>query len=458
MARTRSRGAKSFPVEMGLGQRGINLIERIVLEMDCLWTPNSAVDIGIDGTIELVDRDTRRPLNQLLHVQSKATSQQWESETDQEFWFTCRQEDLDYWLTGNAPVLLIVSRPDTQDAFWVSVKDYFRQPATRRGRRIRFDKKHDRFDSQAYERLFRLARPSEQGLYLSPPRRTEQLLSNLLEVRSFSERLYVADASVRTRAEAFGALATVDEHTPHDFVLRDKKIFSFRDLRDSPWTAVADRGTVEDFASAEWSQSDDLDRRREFVELLNLALQEKLYWGRPHVRVSIVRGYKVFYFRATKDLSPRVYTYSGKRGRARRQVFYEVHSHEWEGRTYRIFRHSAMEAQFVRYEGQWLLQIVPTYLFTIDGERLYRKQAQWLSGIKRLERQPAVVGQLLVWADHLQRSSGLFEESYAHLSFGPLREFSLPTGIDDSAWRPWDEVDRAKPREQLALDFISNEV
>src|SRR5439155_9684277 len=107
--------------------------------------------------------------------------------------------------------------PDTNDAFWVSVKDYFRPAATRRGRRIHFDKKQDRFDSLAYPRLFALARPAEEGLYLPPPRRTEQLLSNLLEVRSFGERLYVADTSVRTRAEAFGALAAVDEHTPHDF-------------------------------------------------------------------------------------------------------------------------------------------------------------------------------------------------------------------------------------------------
>ena len=48
-----------------------------------------------------------------------------ERETDTTFEFTCTRDDLEYWLSGTSPVLLIVSKPTKKLAWWVSVKDYF---------------------------------------------------------------------------------------------------------------------------------------------------------------------------------------------------------------------------------------------------------------------------------------------------------------------------------------------
>jgi hypothetical protein len=114
-----------------LGQRGINLIERLVLQMGFLWTQTGAIEAGIDGIIETRDAGTGEVHNAILQVQSKAVSQ-FTSETAEGFDYRCRSEDLEYWLHGNAPVILIVSRPETGEAYWVSVKNYFSDPMQKR--------------------------------------------------------------------------------------------------------------------------------------------------------------------------------------------------------------------------------------------------------------------------------------------------------------------------------------
>jgi hypothetical protein len=262
---------------MVLGQRGVNLIERVVLEMGCIWNQTGAIDVGIDGTIELCDPATRAALGTFVHVQSKATDGKWERETSTSFDYTCRPQDLDYWLQGNAPVVLIVSRPSTGEAYWISVKDHFRDAAVRQSRRAHFDKRSTAFTADAYAALVALGRPPDVGLYLASTPRQERLLSNLLEVRSFAPRLYLAETRLRRRPEVWQSFSEVDERCPAEFLLSDKRMLSFHDLREHPWSRVCDRSTVEDFAADEWAFSTDPDRRREFVQLLNNALQEKAY-------------------------------------------------------------------------------------------------------------------------------------------------------------------------------------
>lgn len=58
---------KQMPTRMILAQQGINLIERVVLEMKCRWHPTVGVDAGIDGTVELTDQaDEPHPLDATL--------------------------------------------------------------------------------------------------------------------------------------------------------------------------------------------------------------------------------------------------------------------------------------------------------------------------------------------------------------------------------------------------------
>lgn len=129
------------------GQKGINLIEKTVLGMGCLWHPTN-LEAGIDGLIEIRDPATGVVTNCILQVQSKATTKPFQAETDSAFSYYCRQEDLDFWLGGNTPVILVCSRPDDDQAYWVHVQERF-QPQ-RAGTPRRFDSTNHEISSTSH--------------------------------------------------------------------------------------------------------------------------------------------------------------------------------------------------------------------------------------------------------------------------------------------------------------------
>jgi hypothetical protein len=66
-------------------------------------------------------------------------------------------------------------------------------------------------------------------------------------------------------------------------------------------------------------------------------------------------------------------------------------------------------------------------------------RAEHLQGIKRLERNPAVFGQVL-WADYLRRQTrGLFSSEYPLLTFGNLATVDIPSSVPDEIWYQGEE-------------------
>lgn len=161
------------------GERGVNLVQRIVLEMGFLWHPIGGVEAGIDGVVELRDDVTGEVTNSIIQVQSKATKGGFTAETSEGFTYLYSEKDLNYWIQGNAPVILIVSRPDTNEAYWVSVKDYFKDLERRKTRKIHFDKRQHRFNADCKAALMSLALPRDAGIYLAPPPK------NMMKRRSY---------------------------------------------------------------------------------------------------------------------------------------------------------------------------------------------------------------------------------------------------------------------------------
>ena len=110
------------------------------------------------------------------------------------------------------------------------------------------------------------------------------------------------------------------------------------------------------------------------------------------------------------------------------------------------YRHSAFEGRFVRYGSIWYLQITPSYHFTRDGDRLSRYAPDLLSGIKRLENNQAVHGQVVMWAHFLTERS-LFDTGAQFLDFSSLQEFELDVGLNDEAWLKHED----DPEKQAAM-------
>jgi hypothetical protein len=148
---------------------------QIVLEMGYVWTPAN-LDAGIDGTIEIRDPKTEAALNLILRVQSKATEGRFINETDHSFEYIVNERDLNYWLQGNCPVILVRSNVMERKAYWVSIKDYFADTSRRKVRKIVFDKAKDLFSPACADRLLSLAAPKGGGSILAHRRFRRQFI------------------------------------------------------------------------------------------------------------------------------------------------------------------------------------------------------------------------------------------------------------------------------------------
>lgn len=423
-----TRQPKMISTSAIIGQRGVALIETLVLKMGFLWHPAGTLEGGIDGHIELRDPATGKLLGSWIAVQSKATERPLPADSADSFKWYCDARDLEYWLKGNLPVVLIVSRPSTAEAYWVSIKHYFSTPQRLKARLVEFDKARDRFDDSAVNQLISLGMRKTAGVYLSPPPRSETLYSNLLTVADFADTIWVADTQHRLPKAIWGELSKLGGDIGGEWILKEKKIMSFRDLTEFPWNHLCDRGTAESFSSTEWSLSSDRQVQNDFVRLLKQVLAAKL---RPEVRYSPLKDR--YFFRATPDLNPRVIRYTSL-VQATGRVVFRAYTRKHDPTDVSYYRHSAFEGDFVRYDDSWYLQITPTYFFTWDGQRVDRYHSERLSKMYRIERNQAVLGQVRMWAEYLNRPPDLFTPAYPFLQFGSLLTLPLAWGIDDRGW------------------------
>lgn len=432
---------KKVTAQMILGQQGVTLVQQRTLAMGFIWYPSGNLEAGIDGHIELRDAATSEALNSIIQVQSKATRIAWPGESADGFDFYCDPADVAYWIRGNAPVILICSRPPTGEAYWVDVKACFADAATRASRKVHFNKASDSFDTSARERLFALGAPRSIGVYFSPPPTPERLLSNLLPVR-FPNRVYQADTAAEGVADIWRVLAEADVPGTREWVFHNKRILSYLNLREHPLSRICDLGTLEEFPTSEWAESDDVDKSNNFTRLLNECLRAKL----EALRIRLFRRERddeYFFFEANEDGTPRLYSYTSLEQRTRRTVV-GAYASKRDPKVIAFVRHSAFRRQFLRIGSQWLLAITPTYHFTVDGRVFLRRYQPKLKGIKAREHNLAVLGQVWMWAYLLKQTEtqeDLFPPAlpYPFIEFEDIVELTAPCGISDGVWLPQDE-------------------
>lgn len=446
---TRRRGpgrSKTISVQGLTGQKGVNFIERIVLEMESRWTPSGPNEVGIDGYIELFDPVSRKPLGLTLAAQSKVVNAIVDSGAT--FDYRCAPHDVEYWISGNMPVILVVSSVAGGEAYWVSVKDRFKGWTPDASTTITFAKTTQRFSKDCLQDLITVGAP-RGGLHLAPARKTETLHSNLLRVDAFPDRLYVAGTDCRRPGDVWSLLRKGQREVDGGWVLRDKRMLSFHDLSEEPWLSVCHEGTVEAFPTSDWSDSADPDRQRAFVHLLNQTLRAQLgpevrYW--PKEECFAMMG------------KPRKMTYRSLRRKSRITVVSQFSKTADDGRVFEWRRHMAFRGYFRLLDGEWFLEITPTYRFTRDGYDLDMFHENRLKGIKQLEGNRAVLSGVLFWADYIRPRADLFAGAGPPIRFGELALLVSPVGVDDKRWLSDDpDFGEQVAQEAAALDVLDLE-
>jgi hypothetical protein len=441
-SRRRRRHPKTISAQGLTGQRGVNFIERVVLEMGSRWTPSGPNEVGIDGYIELFDPNSHQSLGLTVAVQSKVTTAI-ANDSNPTFDYWCDANDLEYWLNGNTPVILVVSSPASNEGYWISVKDYFKDWTPAEPARVTFVKAQHRFIPDSLRLLVAIAAP-KPGLYLAPARHQETLHTNLLPLDACPARIFIACTDCRTPHDVWALLRATKQESDAGWVLWERKILSFHDLSEGPWSSICEVGTVEGFATAEWSESSDSQRRRVFVQLLNQTLKAQLspevrYWPQEDCYAIVGR--------------PRKLSYQSLKRPSKITVVSLFSATAADGRVFEWVRHMAFRGQFRSLEGQWYWELTPTYRFTHDGHALDRFHEDRLKGIKRIEGNRAVLSAVLFWADYLQPNTTLFGVRAPALQFGQLLTLSFDVGIVDRAWLS-DDPDFARDTELNAKQLF----
>jgi hypothetical protein len=213
----------------------------------------------------------------------------------------------------------------------------------------------------------------------------------------------------------------------NEFILRNKSLISFHNPNRYPWSEVCESTSTLEYSSSGWAFSSDINKKNEFIDLLNKSLETKLS---PEVLFD--REGKYYFFAPTENLRDKELSYPSLQKNTSRFVFRGYYKKTEQKIGY--YRHSAFFGKFLRFGDTWYLEISPHYRFTTNGYRLSRFSDTQLSAIKRIELNPAILGQIVMWAEYLSRRPDLFTKEYPFLTFGNLISFDLEHGFDDDAW------------------------
>lgn len=434
------------------GQKGINFIEKVVLEMGFVWHSRT-IDAGIDGMIELRDSETEEASNFHILVQSKATEHGFPNDNNSTFDFYSNERDIDYWLKGNAPVILICVNLTNDTAYWVNVKEYFKDAALRATKKVVFNKAKNIFSKDSKQSLLDIANQTNQGSYFSPAPKIENIISNLMLISKFPPKIYFAKTDYRKKKELWSALNQLTEKKGinKNWILKDELIYSFNDLSQSPWPNII-KGTVDSIDSIKWADSHELPIQNNFIQLLNNTFESFAHYkGLLHYNYEEIN---LYYFRPQLDDNNRPKPKKQYYKRFNRKSFQSVcekYARKSDPSIISYYRHLALEVRFERYDKKWFMEINPNYFFTHDGFKIHHYYESKLKGKKALDKEPAVFSQLLFWEYVITTNNdGLFGEPI--LKFSNLWKDKLNAGIDDGIWlQKEDEEQEDDPSIQLKL-------
>ncbi len=419
--------SKSISHETLLGQKGMNMAERVVLEMGYVWNPIH-IESGIDAVIEIRDPSTGETKNRIVQAQVKAVSN-FAAEHDDGFSFSCERAHIGYWLGGTARVILIVCKQETGEIYWKDLQTYFSLPENRERCTVRFSKKTDRFDVSSRSALLSVAKP-EGGLALGPLPKREILGINLLPLGGYPTEILATPTKEKGWDAFFAALKELKKPWLREFIWEAGILYSFFDPEAEEAGDLCE-GKSEGFPTERWANSTDPILQRHFAQLLGRTFESRCF----KQGVVIERETGVFYFAAPENGEElKIKTKSSVNTTAKTVVSKHTSTRQ-DGTQSTYYKHYAFEGRMRRFANEWFFELTPTFHFTEDGKIPHPNAEILLSGIKRMERHPAVLGAFLTWKEFLTENT-LFNSKFRYLTIMVPKALVIDRGIDDAAWKP----------------------
>jgi hypothetical protein len=413
--------------------------------MHFIYESRGRLEAGTDGIIELRDPKTGAPLGKLLGVQVKATENgQYIRETDRSFEYLLKPDDLNYWRGYNIPVIIVAWRQSDGSAYWKEVTDC----VAGEERRLKFDKNTDVFDPHCADRIGALTVDrTTPGVCLPPLNQGEDAITNLLRIK-LPDEIFLASSPFGGGSDAIPELVKHD-NTRFDWVIRKRRFVSFFDPRNYATRAIVDLDQVDAVDTKLFALNDDPDDTNDMKDLLRRTVERQ-----TSAQLSYLPKDRLFHFRATRTNKSRSYKYFANVSETSAKVV-SAYPNQKKPKGQGYVRHHAASFRFEPLADEWFLIVDPTFYFTQDGFQPHRFPAALLAGKKRLERNAAIRGQVMMWQHLLVESGkaevGLFETDKPApiLVFETLPLIQLSQAVPESTWTRTDP--RAKEMESRDL-------
>ncbi|WP_417237284.1 SMEK domain-containing protein [Bizionia paragorgiae] len=225
-----------------------------------------------------------------------------------------------------------------------------------------------------------------------------------------------------------------------DWVLRENKILTFRNLHDSNefFSTIVDGGTIVEFDIDEYFEDDD-SKLSIFKDLLSKTFtQDCSYRGLEWVHERNALRFKI----DSKNPGPKQVKWKAT-NYATKTVISEIRN-KTEGHLI-CFRHLAFEPHFEIFNGKWYLAINSTWSFTNPGGyKASRFEKDYMAGVKRLENNKTIFYFFQFWSYYLKYKD-LFSKDYRILKFKTSVNLYGKPSIEDKKWLP------EKPSKKLEI-------
>jgi hypothetical protein len=418
--------AKTIPSQPLIGRQGESLVSARANAMGLLFSSYGPLEAGIDGLIEMRDPVTGVVSGRLVAAQVKTrTGGAYPGETADGFHYLMDDEDIAYWRGANVPVIVVLVRLHDGSIYW--------KPAPKTGRRIDIDKHADEMTPTARAAIEALSIEKLRfGAWLPAPRTADPARLNLLRVIPPAV-VHLGPSAFQRGGAAVTELLKQDGHPPMDWIISGGRFVSFRDPRTCGLKRIVDVGALDALTPADFVAA-GLDEQYVMTDLMRRALQQQF-----DQELGFEKEQRALYFLADRRRIERVYDYQSLKRPAKADVVKRYTGKK--GATY--VRHHAFEPRFLHAQDDWYLAVTPTYVFTRDGFQHDAFAGQRIAGKKRLERNPAILGQFLMWSHLLCTRFGvapetaLFSESSAlgaALRFEPIAPIAFDRAVPDEHW------------------------
>lgn len=424
-------------------EQALAWVKQQVIGMRCAFN-EAHIEAGIDAYVELADPQTGAARASFLGVQVK-TCERFDAESAEKFSFYADGEDITYWMTSTIPVLLVVCRAKTEEAYAIWVREYFKSPENNGKKTVVFDKERDRFKGgDAWQRrLIEVSVPHSRGLSFPPVPKPEDISSNLIEA-ILPEKVYWGRPKLKLRPAILDELKKQD-FEGHEFLSKGELLWSVHSLTESTWRGIVENGSVESMDFSKLAFHKDPAMRRYAVELLNLCLSARLwrdevYWFKEE---------ELYVYSPRREVTRRVRKSVRTEFReTRRGLFFPSY---FKGRIVRC-RHLAFLANFVAIGDAYFLQVDPTYYFSRDGRRKHPRWEELIRQARILQKEQDYHSNLEVWREVLTPASDFTRSDYPFLRFKDYRRFESPVSIPDAVWNP------SKPSNQPTGDSLDQQL